>query len=105
MTSPEVVPDSRATLAPLTIAVAALAFFIVLSVANLTLVRWLDNTNLGTSNGLWKMPAIRVWEKTGHGSLDSGGLLYFPTYGVAASGLPDSGFREGTAPCRGRDRT
>ena len=76
----------------------ALLLFLALSTGNLALVRWLDNTNLETSNGLWKMPEIRRWEKTGVGSVDTGGLLYFPTYGCVARVLPDSWFRYGTPP-------
>jgi hypothetical protein len=92
------VPDFRVSLAPRTVAVSCLIVFLMLSTANIALVRWLDNTNLETSNGLWKMPDIRSWEKTGHGSLDSGGFLYFPTYGNAARVLPDSWFTYGTPP-------
>lgn len=98
MTSGHIVPDSRVSLAPRTVAVSCLIVFLMLSTANVALVRWLDNTNLETSNGLWKMPDIRSWEKTGHGSLDSGGFLYFPTYGTAARVLPDSWFTYGTPP-------
>ena len=98
MTCRDIVPDSRASLAARTIAMAALIVFLVLSITNVALVRWLDNTNLETSNGLWKMPDIRAWEKTGHGSLDSGGFLYFPTYGMAARLLPHSWFTYGTPP-------
>lgn len=98
MTAGDIVPASRLALAPRTIAVSCLIVFLMLSTTNVALVRWLDNTNLETSNGLWKMPDIRSWEKTGHGSLDSGGFLYFPTYGTAARVLPDSWFIYGTPP-------
>ncbi|HEX7788662.1 MAG TPA: hypothetical protein VF653_20755, partial [Methylomirabilota bacterium] len=98
MTCRDIVPDSRASLAARTITIAALIVLLVLSITNVALVRWLDNTNLETSNGLWKMPDIRAWEKTGHGSLDSGGFLYFPTYGMAARLLPHSWFTYGTPP-------
>jgi hypothetical protein len=81
-----------------TIAGSALLLFLALSIGNLALVRWLDNTNLETSNGLWKMPGIHLWEKIGVGSVDTGGLLYFPTYGSAARLLPDFWFTYGTPP-------
>ena len=48
-----------------------------------------DNTNLATTNGLWKTPSVSAWEHGGEAPPDSGGLLYFPAYGHLARLFPD----------------
>jgi hypothetical protein len=68
----------------------ALLLALGLAVVYITLIVRIDNTNLGTTNGLWKAPAVRAWE-LGTGALgDSGGLFYIPTYGLLSRWIPDS---------------
>src|ERR1700722_20361007 len=50
----------------------------------------LDNTNIGTTNGLWKTPLVRGWEKGTSHKLDSGEWLYPPLYGVLCRAIPDA---------------
>jgi hypothetical protein len=74
------------------------AFFVFLIFASIYLVAVveLDNTNIGTTNGLWKTPAVRGWEKgTGH-KLDSGEWLYLPLYGMLCRAIPDGWVSYGT---------
>jgi hypothetical protein len=40
----------------------ALFVFLILSTIYATAVVTIDNTNIGTTNGLWKAPTIRQWE-------------------------------------------
>ena len=64
--------------------------------AYISLVVGIDNTNLGTSNGLWKAPVVFAW---GHGAtapLDTGGILFADAYGHLARLIPDSLLRYGT---------
>jgi hypothetical protein len=48
-----------------------------------------DNTNLGTTNGLWKTPSVSAWEHGTAAPLDSGEFLYLPAYGFLARLIPD----------------
>ena len=69
---------------------------LIVAASYLYLVVTIDNTNLGTTNGLWKSPAVFAW---GHGifvPLDSGGFLYGPVYGFLTRLIPDSLLRYGT---------
>jgi hypothetical protein len=69
---------------------------VIVATAYLYLIVTIDNTNLGTTNGLWKSPAVFSW---GHGifvPLDSGGFLYGPVYGFLTRLIPDSLLRYGT---------
>ena len=69
---------------------------LIVAAAYLYLVVTIDNTNLGTTNGLWKSPAVFSW---GHGlyvPLDSGGFLYGPIYGFFTRLIPDSLVHYGT---------
>lgn len=60
-----------------------------LAAVSITLIVRIDNTNLGTTNGLWKAPDVHAWEAgTGRPS-DSGGLLYMPVYGLLSRWIPD----------------
>jgi len=77
---------------------AIAAFLVFLSFATIYLVAVveMDNTNIGTTNGLWKTPAVRGWEKgTGH-KLDSGEWLYQPLYGVLCRAIPEGWVSYGT---------
>jgi hypothetical protein len=49
-----------------------------------------DNTNLGTTNGLWKAPSVSAWEHHTGTPVDNGGFLYLPVYGALARLIPDS---------------
>src|ERR1051325_2073209 len=64
----------------------------------LFLIVSLDNTNLGTTNGLWKSVDVSAWEHGKRGAIDSGGFLYLRTYGLLARLIPDSWLRYGSAP-------
>ena len=69
--------------------IAAVFVFLTFASIYLVAVVELDNTNIGTTNGLWKTPTIRGWEKvTGH-KLDSGEWLYPPLYGLLCRLIPD----------------
>ena len=60
------------------------------AIAHTTLVLHLDNTNLGTANGLWKSIDVRAWELGAGRSQDTAGLLYAPVYGWLCRWVPDS---------------
>ncbi|GEM_PF-1467589 len=71
---------------------------IIVAAIYIGLVVTTDNTNLGTTNGLWKSPVVFAW---GHGAtdpVDSGGMLYADLYGHLARLIPDSLLRYGVAP-------
>jgi hypothetical protein len=61
-----------------------------------TAVVKLDNTNIGTTNGLWKTPMIRGWEKGTGRDLDNGEWLYQPLYGRLCRLIPDRWVAYGT---------
>jgi hypothetical protein len=67
----------------------ALAVFVTLAGFYIGLVVYLDNTNLGTSNGLWKAPLVRYWEMNTGRPIESGGPLYLPVYGLLSGAIPD----------------
>jgi hypothetical protein len=69
---------------------------LIVATAYLYLVVTIDNTNLGTTNGLWKSPAVYAWGHGLNGPVDSGGILYLPVYGLLARSIPDSLLRYGT---------
>jgi hypothetical protein len=56
-----------------------------------------DNTNVGTTNGLWKSPSVYLWEHGGKANLDSGGFFYFPVYGYLSRLIPDGWVQYGVA--------
>lgn len=77
-------------------AIAAFLVFLIFASIYLVAVVEMDNTNIGTTNGLWKTPAVRGWEKgTGH-KLDSGEWLYQPVYGLLCRAIPDGWVSYGT---------
>jgi hypothetical protein len=50
----------------------------------------IDNTNLATTNGLWRTPEVRNWE-LGTGRLeDSGAVFYYPVYGLLSRLIPNA---------------
>ncbi len=67
----------------------ALAVFLALAGFYVGLVVYLDNTNLGTTNGLWKAPFVRYWETNTGRPVESGGPLYLPVYGLLSGAIPD----------------
>lgn len=77
---------------------AIAAFLVFLSFATIYLVAVveMDNTNIGTTNGLWKTPAVRGWEKGISHKLDSGEWLYVPLYGMLCRAIPDGWVSYGT---------
>jgi hypothetical protein len=54
------------------------------------LVYWLKNTNLVTTNGLWKLPAVEQWSHFHVGTIDPSNFLYFPLTGLGITLLPES---------------
>ncbi len=67
----------------------ACLLFVSLATVYIGLIVYLDNTNLSTTNGLWKSPWVRAWELGTGRPIDSGGLLYLPTYGFLCGLIPD----------------
>jgi len=67
----------------------ALLLSFCLAVAYISLIVGIDNTNLQTTNGLWKTPSVYSWEHGTGRPLDSGGFLYFPAYGYLSRLIPD----------------
>jgi hypothetical protein len=53
------------------------------------LIFYLDNTNLETTNGLWKSPWVHAWELGTGRPVDTGDLLYIPAYGFLCRLIPD----------------
>jgi hypothetical protein len=69
--------------------IAACFVFLIFASIYLVAVVELDNTNIGTTNRLWKTPAVRGWEKGTGQKLDSGEWLYLPLYGLLCRAIPD----------------
>jgi hypothetical protein len=70
--------------------VYALLLWLCLSIVYVALIVKIDNTNLQTTNGLWKTPAVYNWEHKISAPVDTGGFLYFPTYGYLSRLIPDA---------------
>jgi hypothetical protein len=75
---------------------AAAVVFLIFAGIYTTAVVKLDNTNIGTTNGLWKTAMIRGWEKGTGNNLDSGEWLYAPLYGRLCRLIPDRWVSYGT---------
>lgn len=71
-----------------------LLFGVVLAVY-VFLIVVIDNTNLATTNGLWKSAKIFSWSTGGKKGFDTGGILYIPVYGYISRAFPDSWFHYG----------
>jgi hypothetical protein len=69
---------------------------LLVAAAYLFLIVTIDNTNLGTTNGLSKSPGVFAWGHGFSGPLDSGGFLYGPVYGILTRLIPDSLLQYGT---------
>jgi hypothetical protein len=67
----------------------AIAVTLILASIYLYLIVTIDNTNVGTTNGLWKSPAVATWEQGKEGEIDSGEVLYYKAYGYLAHLIPD----------------
>jgi hypothetical protein len=50
----------------------------------------IDNTNLGTTNGLWRTPDVRSWELGTGQPEDNGAVFYYPVYGLLSRLIPDA---------------
>jgi hypothetical protein len=50
-----------------------LIVFVLIATLNITLTIALDNTNVGTTNGLWKTPNVYKWEHHTGKPTDDGG--------------------------------
>jgi len=72
----------------------ALAFCV--AALYITVIIRLDNTNVGTSNGLWKSPLIDAWEHGTAHPTDGGQLIYLPAYGYLSRLIPDSTVQYGS---------
>src|SRR5579871_6341826 len=68
---------------------AVVLVFVVFSAIYVAAVVKIDNTNIGTTNGLWKTPMIHGWEKGTSHQLDTGEWLYPPLYGFLCRLIPD----------------
>jgi hypothetical protein len=68
----------------------ACVVLLVLFAVHVTLIVKIDNTNLGTTNGLWKSPSVYQWEHGKGRPVDTGGFLYLPAYGLLCRLVPDS---------------
>jgi hypothetical protein len=69
---------------------------VLVAAAYISLVVWIDDTNLGTTNGLWKAPVISAWSHGATAPVDSGEILYADAYGHLARLIPDSLLQYGT---------
>jgi hypothetical protein len=67
----------------------ALLLSLCLTVVYITLIVKIDNTNLQTTNGLWKTSPVYDWEHRISTPVDTGGFLYFPSYGYLSRLIPD----------------
>jgi len=67
----------------------AILLSLCLAFIYIALIVKIDNTNLQTTNGLWKTPSVYSWEHGTGRPLDSGGFLYFPSYGYLSRLIPD----------------
>jgi hypothetical protein len=54
------------------------------------LIYWLKNTNLVTTNGLAKLPAVEQWSQFEVGTINPSNFLYFPLTGLGITLLPES---------------
>jgi hypothetical protein len=76
----------------------ALVVALIVATAYIGLVVTIDDTNLGTTNGLWKSPDVFAW---GHGAnqpFDTGEMLYTDAYGHLARLIPDALLQYGVPP-------
>jgi hypothetical protein len=67
----------------------AIAATLILASIYLYLIVTIDNTNVGTYNGLWKSPTVATWEQGKEGAIDSGEILYYKAYGYLSHLIPD----------------
>ncbi len=75
----------------------AIASTLILASIYLYLIMTIDNTNVGTYNGLWKSPAVATWEQGKEGAIDSGEILYYKGYGYLSHLIPDHLVQYGTS--------
>jgi hypothetical protein len=69
----------------------AVCLCVSLSALYIALIVYLDNTNLGTTNGLWRSPWVHEWEAgAANHRIDTGELLYYPTFGFLCRLIPQS---------------
>jgi len=73
----------------------ALAATLIVAGLYLYLIVTIDNTNLGTTNGLWKSPAVAAWAQGKEGPIDGGEILYLKGYGYLSRLIPDDLVRYG----------
>jgi hypothetical protein len=69
---------------------------LVVATVYIGLIVTIDNTNLGTTNGLWKAPDVSAWEHGTGSPIDIGEILYADAYGHLARLIPDSLLQYGT---------
>jgi len=74
----------------------AILVAIYLAAVYVALIVQIDNTNLGTTNGLWKSPNVAAWENGTGTPADDGELIYLPTYGYLSRLIPDGWVQYGT---------
>jgi hypothetical protein len=76
----------------------AILIVAALAACHVLLIVRLDNTNLATSNGLFKSLDVRAWELRTGQPLDDAGILYAPVYGALARAIPDEAVSYGVVP-------
>jgi hypothetical protein len=68
---------------------------ILVAALYLTLSRAIDNTNVGTANGLWKSVDVAAWERGTARPVEGSGVYYIPLYGLLSRSIPDKWFQFG----------
>lgn len=76
----------------------AVVVALIVAAAYIGLVVAIDNTNLGTTNGLWKAPDVLAWAHGATQPFDTGEMLYTDAYGHLARLIPDSLLQYGVPP-------
>jgi hypothetical protein len=76
--------------------IVACLLALLVACAYVSLVVINDNTNIGTSNGLWKSTEVSAWMHATGLPIDSGDILYPAVYGRLAWLIPDSFLQYGT---------
>lgn len=72
---------------------AAIIVFLVSLLFFWSAIFFLDNTNINTTNGLWKSQCVKGWsESPPKRHFDAANLIYFPVYGYGVRALPEAMF-------------
>ena len=67
-----------------------LAVFVISAIVFLALFAYLDNTNINTTNGLWKSLRVKEWVENSPGKyIDNANVLLFPVNGLIVRYMPE----------------